>query len=174
MTNCPEVWSHVYHNPSLYLFFFPLSTSSCLSFPIPLPLFQCLLCVMCYEFICRWSRSIILSWRQGREVDCGMPWHREQGRALSIVLRSFAHSLLRPLRLSLPVCFHDPRNAPAVPLIHSCLTCTSQTHPSHPHQAPHNCNNTVPGLTRNPSPYKPRCGLDWLDWPPALVSSYTG
>lgn len=86
-----------------------------------------------------------------------MPWHGEQGRALSTVLRFLAHSLLFLLsasRLSLHVCFHDPCGALAASRFYSYLTFPNQTHPSHRSciQASQNCNNTMPGLSVNLPP----------------------
>lgn len=74
------------------------STSSWLSFAHPLaPVSKPRYVLWIYVQI---SRSIILSWRQGWEVNWGMPWHREQGRAPCKALCILAHSLLRLLPFS--------------------------------------------------------------------------
>lgn len=136
-----------------------------------LPVLPYPLCPSLHAWVCVMNssadKSDLSSCHRGREgrwtVECPGTESRE-----GLWAQCYASSHIpccacsRPLQLCLPVCFHDPCNAPIGPLTHSCLTCTNQTHPGHQssNQAAQSCNNTAPGLTRSPphppSSYKPR------------------
>lgn len=103
-----------------------------------------------------------------------MPWHRAQGRALSVALCFLAYSPAAPALAfsgSLSRSALCPRSLP-----YTLLSYLSQPNPSKPAElqpTAQNCNSTAAGLTRHPClSVRNQRELHWLDRLPALVSCY--
>lgn len=165
MTNCPGLPPSI----PLRLYFFP-STSYCLSFLYPLAPFPMPSYVLWIHLPIKQIYHSVMEAGKGGRLWNALALRAGKGCVHSAMLpRSFpAAPALAPSAQSVFMIHALPQQPPSI--IHSCPTCTNQTHPSH--QTAHNCNNTVPGLTRNP-PLGINLQPGLLDWLPALVSSYT-